>query len=51
LSLPARRNTVYLGEDGDCVSGLSFRLGWVAVVGALDVVVGHLALDDAWVGA
>ena len=27
------------------------RFGWVAVLGAFDVVVAHLAFDDAGVGA
>jgi hypothetical protein len=41
----ARRNTVQLGWDGG-VFGLLRRLWPAGVVGAFDVPLGHLGLDD-----
>jgi hypothetical protein len=45
-------NTVNLGsQDGYGLAGLLGGLGPVAVLGPLDAPSGHLALDDAWLGA
>src|SRR5680860_992857 len=48
------RNTVQLGWPRECLDGLagpSDGLGPVAVAGAFDAVVAHLAFDDAGCGA
>lgn len=37
--------------DGDCVGGVAGGLGPVPVGAAFDAEVGHLAFDDAGVGA
>src|SRR5665811_1140741 len=50
----ARPNTVQLGWPRECLDGLagpSDGLGPVAVAGAFDAVVAHLAFDDAGCGA
>ena len=48
-SFRASRNTVQLGwgEDFDGCGWLEGGSGPVAVLGAFDAVVGHLAFDDA----
>ncbi len=45
------RNTVYLSDDDDRVGRRSGGLRPGSVLGPLDAVVGHLAFDDAGIGA
>jgi hypothetical protein len=50
--MPSRPNTDNLGgQDGDRFAGRLGGLGPVAVLGAFDGPVTHLAFDDAWLGA